>query len=98
MVFLAFLFLHKKKPMKKAAAMAIMGMTTAIAILPPSERPPEPLDPLPEALNAEAVDDALVEVADEIVLVWVMGVDSPGFVEVITRTDGVVGGGAEVVA
>lgn len=74
--------------MKKAAAMAMMGMTTAIAILPPSERPPGEPDPVPEALNAEAVDDELVNVVDEMVEIRVVGVVSPCCVDVMVVTLG----------
>jgi hypothetical protein len=54
--FLAFLFLHRKKPIKNAAAMTTMGMTTAIAILAPELKPLEEPDPDPDALKADAVE------------------------------------------
>ena len=59
--FLAFRFLHKKNPIKKAAAMTTIGIITAIAIFAPELKPLEP-DPEPEALNADGVDDAVDDV------------------------------------
>ncbi len=53
--FRAFLFRHKKNPIKKAAAITTIGITTAMAILAPEPRPLEELEPDPEALKAEGV-------------------------------------------
>ncbi len=72
--FRAFLFLHRKKPIKNAAAMTTMGMMTAIAILPPELSPPEDFELDPEALSADGVDDdydvlvvSTVDVSDAVV-------------------------------
>jgi hypothetical protein len=84
--FLAFLFLHKKNPIKNAAAMTTIGMMTAIAIFAPEPKPSEE-DPDPEALNAEGVGVALVEVR----VVWsvaVADVVSWENVDVTTTTEG----------
>lgn len=84
--FLAFLFLHKKNPIKNAAAMATIGIMTAIAILPPELKPPEPDDD-PEALKADGV-----EVLDEVSVtesVAVPEVVSEPNVDVTTTTEGV---------
>ena len=64
--------------------MATMGITTAIAIVPPVERPLLLDDPDPEALSADGdeVDDAAV------VGVVMMAVEAGGAVEVITTTEG----------
>lgn len=61
-----------------------MGITTAIAIVPPVERPLLLGDADPEALNADGVevDDAAV------VGVVMMAVEAAGAVEVITTTEG----------
>lgn len=52
--FLAFLFLHKKNPIRNAAAITTIGMTTAIPIFAPELKPLEP-DPEPDALKADGV-------------------------------------------
>jgi hypothetical protein len=85
--FLAFLFLHTKNPIKNAAAMTTIGMMTAIAIFAPEPKPSEEEDPDPEALNAEGVVVALVEVR----VVWSVAVSdvvSWENVDVTTTTEG----------
>lgn len=67
-----------------------------MAIFPPELRPPLLPDPLGEALNAEAVEDALEVLFAVSVEVWVTGVP-PGCVEVTTTTEGEVAVGAVVV-
>lgn len=59
--------------------MATMGITTAMAIVPPVDRPPLLDEPDPEALSADGddVDDATV------VGVLIMAVEAGGAVDVI---------------
>ena len=71
--------------------MATIGIMTAIAILPPELKPPEPPEPDPEALKAEGVGDAREEV-ETLVAVFVKVLEFVGsWVDVTTTTDGVVG-------
>jgi hypothetical protein len=73
--FLAFLFLHKKNPIKNAAAMTTIGMMTAMAIFAPDLRPPPEFESVPEALSAEGVaDDDDEVIAEEVVSVLAVGV------------------------
>jgi len=72
--------------MRNAAAMTTMGIITAMAIFPPELRPPLPPDPLPEALNADAVDEELEVLLAVSLEVRVTEV-SPGCVEVTTTTE-----------
>lgn len=85
--FRAFLFRHRKNPIKNPAAMATMGIITAIAIFAPELSPSEEPDPDPEALNADGVEVALEEVMVK------ESVAVPGFTgdeyEVTTTTEGV---------
>lgn len=65
-----------------------MGITTAIAIVAPVERPPEPddPDPDPEALNADGDDvDDEVWVVEGVLM---LAVEAGGAVEVIITTEG----------
>ena len=86
--FFAFRLLHKKNPIKKAAAMTTMGMMTAIAIFAPEDKPPEDPDPEPEALRADGVELEVDEVA-VVALVAVSEVVSVLNVDVTTTTEGV---------
>jgi hypothetical protein len=75
--------------MRKAAAMATMGIMTAIAIFPPELRPPDEVELEPEALNADGEgleeEDVLVELT-----VAVSELDVSGeYVDVTTTTEGV---------
>jgi hypothetical protein len=65
--------------------MATMGITTAIAIVPPLERPPELEDPEPEALRAEAEEEDEEEL---VVGVLMAAVEAGGAVDVIITTEG----------
>jgi len=77
--------------MMKAAAMATIGMMTAIAIFPPELRPPEPPEPEPDALKAEGVGDVR-ELVVSPPLVGKLEV-SGCCVDVTTMTEGLVGVG-----
>lgn len=65
--------------------MATIGITTAIAIVPPFERPPELEDPEPEALRAEADEDDEEEL---VVGVLMTAVEAGGAVDVIITIEG----------
>lgn len=77
--------------MKKAAAMAAMGMMTAIAIFPPELNPELP-EPEPDALRADGVGDGRGVVVTPVAVLVKLEV-SGCWVEVTTMTEGVVGGG-----
>lgn len=77
--------------MKKAAAMAAMGMMTAMAIFPPELNPELP-EPEPDALRAEGVGDAREVVVIPVAVLVRLEV-SGCWVEVTTMTEGVVTGG-----
>jgi hypothetical protein len=64
--------------------MATIGMTTAIAIVPPVDRPLLVVDPDPEALSADGVE----EVDVLLVGVVMMAVEAGGAVDVITTIEG----------
>lgn len=86
--FLAFLFLQKKNPIRKAAAITTIGMMTAMAILAPEPRPLEELELESEALNVEGVgldEDLVVGLGMGLVEVGMSGAN----VDVTVTTDGV---------
>lgn len=67
---------------------ATMGMTTAIAMVAPLLRPPEPF-PDADGLRADGVDDALVDVLDVVDTSETLGVNvTTGDVEVIVVMTG----------
>jgi hypothetical protein len=63
--FLCFLLRHRKIPSRTSNATTTIGITTAIAVLPPSDRPPEPA----VCPDAPLMGPALVDVDDEEVVV-----------------------------
>ena len=72
-----------------ARAITTMGMTTAIAILPPEESDPDELEPPPEAPRAEGVEDADEVELWEFVTTAVEVAGDCGEVEVMVTTVGV---------
>jgi hypothetical protein len=87
-LFLAFLLFQNHTPNRMAAAIAAIGIMTAIAIVAPVLSPFDPDEPEPEALRVEGVEEAEVdEPEDEGVKVGVSTVGA-GKVLVITTIDG----------
>lgn len=68
---------------------ATIGIITAMAIVAPLVKPPEELPLVPEALSAERVDEADVEVCDKVDGSAALGVNvTTGCVDVIVVTTG----------